>query len=260
MIKVKYLEQENGKRFKRETIAYTADEFDGEYVLLENFQKELWDIEKGDWIETQDGYVVEVLKSTRSYFRIPSLDGYSRIHRGIYFRTKRWPLFETKCGHWEPSDKLTDQQARFVWELATTWDIVLACRRSRYKYLKNAFDLLQLPKIQEALRMSLKSLIETLGKDEKDLFFSRWEKMMDSLQKGVDANLTENPEGSAKLADVMTKNLGKISEMIYGDDKVKLNSGGFVAFGQLPAAKRGYDLHRELEDAKTKEITNGQDG
>lgn len=260
MLKIKYIETVNRKRVKKECTVYTLDEFNGEYVGLNDFRMKVWKVGVGDWIETVDGYVVPVIKSEPSYFRIPSLDGYSRIHRPVYFRKKFLPIFEKACGNYPLSDDLTDQQGIFVWELATTWNLVLATHKARYGHINQGLKILQLPKIQKALRMSLKAMIETLGRDEKDLFFSRWEKMMDSLQKGVEKNLEENPEGSAKLAEVMTKNLTQISDLLYSDSgTARLNSGGFVAFGKLPAAKRGFDLYKEEQDA-TKQITNGENG
>lgn len=231
----------NGPTFELTGTAYElGEEGCPDYVSLEDISEVVYDLKVGDHVETRDGYVVPVIKVTPKGIRFLNSETLSYYyHKYHIWKKNMFPTYHQVIGKKGVLGKLTERHATFVFALARTLDLGYAGRVAGYKSYHNMLKLLEKESIQRGLRMSLEAQIKASGKEEKDLFLSPYMKLIETLQGGVVDNLVDNPDAAAKMADILSKNLMKMGELLESKSN---GMDGFSGYSLSVTGKVGNDM------------------
>lgn len=205
-------------------------------------------LREGHWIETEDNFIVPVIKNTNSYFRIAApKDGWYKkwnISQGDY-KVYLHPTIEEKKKRFNYGGgvKLTTRQAAFCWWMAKTWNLKESVIKAGYgairtrDQIKHANKLLTYKKIQVGIMSALRAHMAALNMEEKDLVIGRKDELAKKLSElsGILSDNLINKINSGKMimpnelemlkvvSEQLSTNLNDMAKWLGYEDDVNTN-------------------------------------
>lgn len=209
--------------------------FPSHYWPYDKAKSRIWILEVGEWIQTIDGFICPIIRASQMDIRLPGHGNQYRKRQvannraDIYFeQPDNYYFGRPKNG--EPFN-LSRQQKIFCWTMAKSWDVVAACRNAGYKldvYLSRGYTLekasevyaerlLVKPKIQEAIKMSIRLHLQALNMGEETLALNKKDALMNdmiTIQSGLrDLFLHKMQTGQPIVPEEMTMYLELVTKL-----------------------------------------------
>ena len=151
----------------------------------------------GDFIETEDGWVVPIIRSWQNFFRIAAKKSgtYSRWHvkngQKIYFdppKEHKITYEYSAMGRRGEGKRLTKMQQKFCWQMAKEWDPVKALKVAGYALSdnpeynqKSAQKMLCMKKIQQGITNAIRTHLLAANLNEAEFVLLPKKKIIDEL-------------------------------------------------------------------------------
>ncbi len=151
----------------------------------------------GDHIETEDGWVVPIIRSWQNFFRIAAKRSgtYSRWHvlkgQKIYFdppKEHKLTYEYSAMGRRGEGKRLTKMQRKFCWQMAKEWDPVKALKIAGYALSdnpeynqKSAEKILCMKKIQQGITNAIRTHLLAANLNEAEFVLLPKKKLIDDL-------------------------------------------------------------------------------
>lgn len=206
------IEIEHG-RPKKKYIAYGISEtyqpgFPKSFFRLQDLPEKIHQVKAGDWIETKDGYVVQVHESNYYYIHLPSSrslfykKSIAKKKGGKHKEPYQPKLFLTDEEKQERRDlkrfggnHLNEADAKFAWEFAKSWDGIKALKASGLngagqrenhqrdkRLIKNK---LEKPVIVKGIMQSIQIHLQAMEMGGEELALTRKNRLLGDLEQVV---------------------------------------------------------------------------
>ena len=230
-----------GKIYFKEFRCYQLSDINlPNYIPKSKMQDAVKSLKVGDHIETEDGWVVPIIRSWQNFFRIAARRSgtYSRWHvlkgQKIYFdppKEHKLTYEYSAMGRRGEGKRLTKMQQKFCWQMAKEWDAVKALKIGGYALSDNqeynqktAAKMLSLKKIQDGITKAIRRHLLASNLNEAQFVLLPKKKLLDdlgelgaSLKKQMMSNSKVNEDyldSYLKTTAELSKNINDIADWL----------------------------------------------